>query len=329
MQIADERTRRNPCGRIGRRRPLAGTVAWLALSLILSLGALARGGQRPPEFRAGIDLVNIGVTVTDKKGHLVTDLTAADFEVLEDGKRQVVRYFAAGDGNGPGPVLHLGLLFDVSESMDTEMAFVKTAAIRFLNTLIDAADITMVDFDSQVRASRYTQDEFPRLVERIRLKKASGSTALYDAMGLYLDGASQQEGRKIVILYSDGADTRSAMRFGELLGLLKVSDVTAYAVGAVERGGPPVLGQGRTILRQIADTTGGVAFFPRSVEELDRVYRQIVAEIRAQYTLGYLSTNDRRDGTWRAVQVSLVGRDGDDYRLRSRRGYFARYAAAH
>ena len=277
--------------------------------------------QRSTTFSTGVDLVNLGVTVTDKKGTLVADLTAEDFEITEDGKRQTLGYFAAGDR--VGPELHLGVLLDVSESMGEDIGFTRTAAIKFLNTLTDAADITVVDFDSQVRVGRYTQREFARLVERIRQQKTEGNTALYDAIGMYLDSAASQAGRKIMLLYTDGGDTRSALRFGELLDLLKASDATVYVIGQLEHQTQSNKGAQRSILQQIAEATGGQAFFPLSVKNLDVVYERVIAEIRAQYTLGYLSTNDKPDGTWRKVEVKVVRKDGRDYRVRSRKGYYA------
>lgn len=286
---------------------------------------VALGAQQVPVFRSEVDLVNVGVSVTDKKGNLVTDLTAEDFEIIEDGKKQTVRYFAAGDGGEQAPDLHLGLLLDVSQSMGEDIAFTKTAAIKFLNTLTDALDITVVDFDTEVRVARYSQREFARLVERIRQQKVSGWTALYDAIGVYLDDAAGQEGRKIVLLYSDGGDTRSAIRYGELLDLLKASDVTVYTIGQLDHQSSSGRYEARTVLQRIADTTGGQAFFPSSVKALDAVYEKVLAEIRAQYLLGYHSTNPSLDGGWRKVDIKVVRKDGRDLRIRSRRGYFGPY----
>jgi len=273
-------------------------------------------------FRAGVDLVNVGVTVTDKKGRLVAGLTADDFELYEDGRKQGIRYFASGgDRSGAGPDMHLGMLLDVSESMGEDVRFTRTAAIKFLNTLTAAVDVTIVDFDSEVRAARYSQKEFARLVERIRQQRTTGMTALYDAIGVYLDGAASQDGRKVMLLYTDGGDTMSSLRFPELLDLLKASDVTVYAIGELEHQSSSARERARSILQRIAETTGGQAFFPSSVKELDAMYEKVVAEIRAQYTIGYVSTNDRTDGAWRQVEVRLPA--GKDLRLRARKGYFA------
>jgi len=307
----------------------------LASALAATLLAVSYpSAQQVPIFRAGVDLVNLGVTVTDSKGTLVTDLHADDFEISEDGKKQTIRYFSAGDPAGPadpGPEMHLGLLLDVSESMGDDIKFTKTASIKFLNTLLDAVDITMVDFDTEVRVARYGQSEFARLIERIRQQKASGWTALYDAIGVYLDGAGNQAGRKIMLLYTDGGDTRSSIRFNELLDLLKASDVTVYAIGELEHQSTSSKNWQRGILQQIADATGGKAFFPLTVKDLDRVYENVLAEIRAQYTVGYLSTNDRADGSWRKVEIKVPRagkKEGRQYRIRSRKGYFAPYKAS-
>jgi Ca-activated chloride channel family protein len=301
---------------------------WIGAAGVAALLAPHPSAQQIPVFRAGVDLVNLGVTVTDRKGALVTALTEDDFEIVEDGAKQTIRYFAAGDPAGPdqrGIDMHLGLLLDVSESMGEDIKFTKTASIKFLNTLTDAVDITMVDFDTEVRVARYGQSEFARVIERIREKKASGFTALYDAIGVYLDGAGTQDGRKIMLLYTDGGDTRSSIRYRELLDLLKASDVTVYAIGELEHQSPSFSQQQRQVLNEMAVTTGGQAFFPTTVKDLDEVYGKVLAEIRAQYTVGYLSTNDKADGAWRKVEVKLTGKGAKDYRIRSRKGYFGPY----
>jgi Ca-activated chloride channel homolog len=311
-----QRTRRT-------RRTHAIYVACL-VSFVSLVSFVVNAAQQPPVFRSGVDLVNLGVTVTAKSGSLVADLQAGDFDVYEDGQKQTLSYFAAGDARGDaGPPMHLGLMLDVSESMGEDIRFTKTAAIKFLNTLVDAVDITVVDFDSQVRAARYSQAEFARVIERIRQQKATGFTALYDAIGVYLDGAAGQDGRKIMLLYTDGGDTRSAMSFGELVDLLKASDVTVYAIGELEHQSAAGANDARRILTQIAETTGGRSFFPLTAKDLDTIYDQVVSEVRAQYTIGYVSNNPKTDGAWRKVEVRIAGAHRKDYRVRARKGYFA------
>lgn len=304
---------------------MTGQTCAAAIALAATLTGAAGLAAQAPVFRGRVDLVNMGVTVTDKKGGLVTDLTASDFRIVEDGKEQIIRYFASGgvSADDPAPELHLGVLLDVSGSMTDDIGFARTASIKFLNTLTTAVDITLVDFDMQVRVTRYGQADFARLVERIRRQKLGEYTAMYDAIGVYLDGATGQDGRKVMVLYTDGGDTRSALRFNELLDLLKASDVTVYAIGALDRRSAAGRGQQRLVLDQIAEATGGQAYFPLSLEELDKIYGQISSEIRAQYTLGYVSANAAADGRWRKVEITVTRSGARDLKLRSRKGYFA------
>lgn len=275
------------------------------------------------QFRTGVDITTFAVTVTDRKGNIVTDLVKEDFEIIEDGTPQAVQYFARGVGETT-PAMHLGLMLDASGSMRADMKLAQSAAIKFLNMLPAAEDITLVDFDTQVRITRYPQRDFARLVERIRERKPEGWTALYDALGTYLDGAGEQDGRKVMVMYSDGGDTRSALSFSETLTLLKASQVTVYAIGLVERAGAARM-QLQMTLRQMAETTGGQAFFPSAMTDVESAYQQVLAEIHGQYHLGYLSSNTATDGAWRKVEITLKR---DDLRVRSRKGYFGPYKPA-
>jgi Ca-activated chloride channel family protein len=295
-------------------------VKRLVLTVLLCSVAVLDAQQ---VFRAGVDLTTFAVTVTDRKGNVVNDLTKDDFEVIEDGKPQAVGYFAQGDGEA-APPMHLGLMVDASGSMQNDMKLAQSAAIKFLNMLPEAQDITLVDFDTQVRITRYPQRDFPRLVERIRQRKPDGWTALYDALGTYLDGADSQEGRKVMVMYTDGADSRSALSFSETMTLLKASNVTVYAIGLVENTGSS-RAQLQMTLRQLVETTGGQAFFPMAMKEVESAYDKVLAEIKGQYHLGYLSSNAAKDGKWRKVDIKLKR---PDLRIRSRKGYFGPYKPA-
>ncbi len=307
----------------------------VAVVSVCALGAVvvlsAQGGQ--PTFRSGVDIVNFGVTVVDKKGNYLTDLQEGDFEVYEDGQKQTLRFFVPCDaqaGRGadmraplPPAELHLGALFDISGSMDADMQFARSAAIKFLNSLQEARDYTLVDFDTEVRVARYSQSEFSRLVERIRSRKAEGYTALWDATGVYLDGASGQEGRKILVLYTDGGDNASSISFNDLINLLKASDVTVHAIGFLEHQSAGARLEQRARLLRMAEVTGGQAFFPTSIGDLDGVYGKVAAEIDAQYSMGYVSANTKTDGTWRKVEIKVTRPGLKDLKVRTRQGYFA------
>jgi VWFA-related protein len=291
-------------------RSLLVTVA-LALPAIASLAA-----QQPAVYKAGVDLVTFGVTVLDKKGNLVTDLTRDDFAIVEDGRPQTLENLAIGDS--ALTALRLGLMLDTSGSMAEDLKLARSAAIKFLNLLPQSEDITLVDFDTQVRVTRYPQRDFARVVERIRGRKPEGWTALYDALGVYLDGAADQEGRPVLVMYTDGADSRSNLTWTDTLNLLKASDATVYAVGLVENTGS-ARHELRMKLQQITEATGGQAFFPSALKDLDKTYEKVLAEIRAQYHLGYASNNQTMDGAWRKVEIKVKR---PDVKIRTRKGYF-------
>jgi Ca-activated chloride channel family protein len=282
-------------------------------------------GQQPV-FRAETSLVTVGVTIRDRAGAPITDLTRDDFTVIEDGREQAVSYFARGDAENGAVETHVGLLLDTSGSMGDDIALARSAAVRFLNTLTDAADMTLVDFDTEVRVARYTQQDFPRMVERIRSRKAAGLTAMYDALGVYLDGAAEADGRTVLVLFTDGGDTRSSIAFKEVLTLLRASRVTVYAVGFLDHQPGGVRAEQRLRLTQMAVETGGEAVFPLSMKEIEAAYDRVVAGIRAQYSLGYVSTNPARDGRWRKLEVKIARsatRSSRDLRVQTRKGYFA------
>jgi Ca-activated chloride channel family protein len=290
---------------------------------VLVCAAVAAAQQ--PVFRAGTDIVSVAATVTDRRGEFLTELGKDDFELLEDGKAQTVQYFARGDDLGQGPELHVGLLFDTSGSMESDIALSRSAAIRFLNAMSHARDMTLVDFDTEVRVTRFNQDDFPRLVERIRSRKPRGFTAMYDALGVYLDGAAHGPGRKILIIFTDGGDTGSAIRFGDAMTLVRAADVTVYSIGFLQNQSRGARGDQRLRLTQIAQESGGHAFFPSSMKQVDEAYDRIAAQIRAQYTLGYVSSNTIADGAWRKVEVRVRGTQASGARVLSRKGYFAPY----
>jgi Ca-activated chloride channel family protein len=293
-------------------------AALLAVTL-LSLCSLSARAQF--SYKTGVDVAGFTVTVVDRAGEPVENLRADDFEVREDGVLQSITYFSTSSGDDAVP-LHVGLLFDVSESMERDLAFSRNAAIKFLNTFPRAVDFTLVEFSDDVRAARFSQNDFPRLVERIRSGKAKGRTSLYDAVTVYLGSAFDQTGRKVLVIYTDGDDTSSSRTWAETLRTLRASDVTVYPIGFFAgRGSPRMMLQSR--LMEIARLTGGRALFPGSMKELEPMYSSIANEIHGQYLLGYVPTNPARDGKWREVDIKLKNPPSSRVQIRTREGYFA------
>lgn len=291
-----------------------------ALASIVFATAAVVGAQQT--FRTTVDLVHFGVVVTDKQGSPITGLTADDFEIKEAGKPQTIKFFNAGDAEA-APPLHVGFLLDTSGSMEEDLKDVRTAAIKFLNTMDQAEDITLVDFDTEVRMARYAGNQYPHLIERIRGRKADGMTALYDAIGVYLGSTADQGGQNVLIMYTDGGDTRSALTINEVVNLLRASDVTVYVVGYLEHQSSSTRMNQRMELTRFAAMTGGQALFSTTVKEIDKMYEKIQKELATRYNLGYTSTDDRLDGTWRNVDIRLKRTDLKGAKLRTRDGYYA------
>jgi Ca-activated chloride channel family protein len=272
-------------------------------------------------YKTGIDVAGFTVTVVNRAGETIPGLQLDDFDLREDGVLQSVTYFMTGAGEDAVP-LHIGLLFDTSESMERDLAFSRNAAIKFLKTFSRAVDFTLVEFSDDVRAARFAQAEFPRLVERIRGSKPKGRTSLYDAVTVYLGSAFDQGGRKVLVIFTDGDDTSSSRRWDETLRLLRASDVTVYPMGFLANRGYGRLTL-QSKLNEIARLTGGRAVFPGSMKELDPMYEAIAREIQGQYVLGYVPSNAARDGKWRKVEIKLKRSPSDRVQLRTREGYFA------
>ncbi len=290
-----------------------------ASALVLSLGFSDMAAWT--QFRSGVDLVSFVVVASDRQG-LVSGLTKDDFRIVEDGTPQTIQYFAQGDVSERLP-LRLGLLMDVSGSMGMDLEMSRSAAIRFMNAVDHARDVTLVDFDTEVRLARYSQDDFPRLIERIRGQKLGGWTAFYDAIQVYLNGMAMEDGQKVLVIYTDGGDTRSRISMRQVIELLKMVDVTVYAIGFVSNQPSYVRMEQRMRLEQLAAATGGEAYFPTSKEQIGETYDEILAEINGRYTLGYISTNPAPKGSWRKVQIQITNPALKSVKIRTRDGYYA------
>lgn len=292
-----------------------------ALAGVLGVASVPAPAQR--QFRAGVDLVNLPVTVTTKGGDPLRGLTRDDFVVLEDGKPQQIALFVEGRTDERIP-LRLGLCLDTSESMSEDLKTEGDAAIKFINMLDEARDVTYVDFDTEVRVGKFEPPSYLQLFERIHRRKATGQTALYDAVGLYLQNALNRDGQHVLLLHTDGADTTSVLTFDKLRELLRRSNVMVYAFGYLDNLPRADSQKSQALLATIANDTGGELFLPSSARDIPKIFDKILAELNARYTVGYVSTNPAADGRFRKVEVKLVKPDANKgAKVRTRPGYYA------
>jgi Ca-activated chloride channel family protein len=288
--------------------------------------APAMAGERPPLpppiFPTDLDVVNVTVAVRDSAGHLVLDLGADDFTILEDGRPQKIQVFgrAVDPGQDETLALDLGLLMDTSQSMLQELKLSQEAATRFLQAIPRARELITIFFDQDIRVSRYDSENQQGLFDRIAQAKGGGNTALYDAIAVYLSRVADGNGRKVLVVFTDGEDSTSALSLTELLRLVRSSAVTIFPVafnGEFPSGSHNAI-RSRGFLNDIADMTGGQVFRPASSRDLAAIYDKILQELSGQYVLGFVSDNARRDGKYRKLKVQ-VKREG--LRVRHREGY--------
>lgn len=299
-------------------------TASLAL-LLAGLAARASGQPVPsrPVFAAGLDAINVTVAVRDDRGRLVSDLKRHDFVVREDGRPQEVQLFARAfePGQDETLALDLGLLFDTSDSMLTELRLSQEAAIRFLDAIPRARELFTVFFAHDIHLSRYDSENQQGLIERIVDAKGGGNTALYDAIATYLSRVQDNSGRKVLVLFTDGEDSDSRLTVSEVLTLVRSSSVTVYAIAF--SGGFPA-GSSRGIrplafLRELAEMTGGQVFRPATSKDLPQIYEKILDELQAQYVLGFASDRPLGDGKFRKLKVEVKGKG---LKVRHRAGYY-------
>src|SRR5262249_7386394 len=170
-----------------------------------------------------------------------------------------------------------------------------------------ARDLVTIFFDDDIRISRYNSENQQGLFERIADTKGSGETALYDAISVYLSRVQDSTGRKVLVLFTDGADTRSALGLGEILQLIRGSGVTSYPIAFTSGFAPGSARalRSKSVLEQMAEATGGQVFTPRSSKDLAGIYMKILDELKAQYVLGYVSNDLTRDGKFRRLKVDV------------------------
>jgi len=296
----------------------------LLAALCVSSGPAPAGDDQVLVFPGGIDVVNVTVTVRDAQGRLVGDLKPEDFVVYEDGRRQNVQLFApaAQQGNDQPLGLNLGMLLDTSESMKAQIKLSQESAIRFLESIPRARDLLLIFFDQDIRLSRYNDENQQGLFDRILEIKGSGNTALYDAISVYLARVADSNGRKVLVIFTDGEDSTSAISVAETMALVRQSGVTIYPIAFNGNFG---LGTNRYVsarafLNSLAEASGGQVYSPIASRDLGTIYQKILDELGSQYVIGFVSDNPRLDGKFCRLRVEVQPKD---LRVRHRVGYYA------
>src|SRR6516165_5073081 len=332
--------------------------AFILLALPISESAQQQQPQPPPPsqqdtqqsqtvIRVPINLVDILATVLNRRNKLVSDLTKEDFKVIDDNVPQEIRFF-----NRQSDIpLRIGLLLDTSNSIRDRIKFEQDAAVNFLYTVLRRGkdQAFAMTFDDEPQIIQAFTGDGGLLRDEINKTRAGGGTAVYDAVydacAKQLSNPPRPPGdqpdivRRVMVLISDGDDNLSNHTRAEAIEMAQRTNVVIYTIStstqwiqlsqtnpnkAAER--KMHLTEGDEILKDLAEQTGGRAFFPYHVDDLSQSFQDIGDELRNQYTITYSPTNFVANGKYHKIKIEIPNHNG--YQVRARRGYFAKSRTA-
>jgi Ca-activated chloride channel family protein len=297
-------------------------------SLAVLPGMLPHQEYSPSQSRQGapytvsvcVDTVVLHATVSDRKGIPVSGLVKEDFQVYEDGIPQQIECFSHEDI----PVT-VGLVVDNSGTMGPKLREVIAAALAFARSSNPEDQMFVVNFNENVWFGLPDNMPFTDKMDQLEIAlsriTADGMTALYDAVVAALNHLKQgNRDKKVLIVISDGGDNASKQKLDKVLSMAGQSDAIIYTIGIFDENDPD---RNVGALKQLAKATGGEAFLPGSAGEVVSICKRIARDIRNQYSITYLSTNRKQDGSYRVIQVKAVAPERGHLFVRTRPGYYA------
>ena len=272
-------------------------------------------------LHARVNEVNVLFIATDKHGKFVRDLNQNDFTILDDHKPPQAILNFRHETDLP---LHLGLLVDVSGSVDSRFGFEQSAATSFLeHTVRKGFDrVFVMGFNSHTQLAQDFTDDYSRLYWAVHRLHNGGGTALYDAIyrackEKLVKDRNERPVRKAIIVVSDGEDNQSEMTRAQAIEMAQRAEVIIYAISTDDSG---LVMRGDRVLEQLAEATGGRAFFPFKMKDITHSFAAIEDELRSQYIVSYKPANFDADGRYRTIEISSLKKD---LQVRARKGYFA------
>jgi VWFA-related protein len=298
----------------------------ISMALALALAAAAQPQSPAPDdgaavFRTETRLVVCHTTVVDAEGRLVTDLPKEAFKVSENNVPQEIKVFRREDI----PV-SVGLIVDSSGSMRDKRARVEAAALALVKDSNPDDEVFIVNFSDEAEIENiggkpFTSD-IKEMEQALKHIDAKGGTAMRDAIRMAIDHVKEKgrKEKKVLVVVTDGNDNASIIAQQAVVRAAQQSDVLIYAVGLLAQEEPEEAAKARAALNELAVATGGEAFFPTDVSEVDRIAHQVARDIRNQYTIEYTPSNEAMDGSYREIRVTV---DRPGLTVRTRKGYWA------
>jgi VWFA-related protein len=295
-------------------------ISPLLIASVLSTGALAPAQEQDPVFRSDTRLVVLHATVVDKSGQLVTNLPQAAFQVYEDGVQQQIKTFKREDI----PV-SLGLIIDNSGSMRDKRQKVETAALTLVKASNPQDEVFVVNYNDEAfldTKKDFTSD-VKELEEALTKIDSRGGTAMRDALRMSIDHVKEKgkKDKKALLVVTDGNDNASIVTLENLVKSAQQSEVIVYAIGILSEEDKREAKRAKRALDALAEATGGLAYYPKDMNDVEKIAQQVAHDIRNQYTIAYTPLKQELDGTYRQIKVVVNGPNRPQVRTRS--GYYA------
>ena len=299
-------------------RLLSSIVFSAALLFAQSKTAPSPGDESSPTFRTDTRLVILPVSVADKNGHLVTNLTQQNFKVFENGAEQPIKVFKREDV----PV-SLGIIIDNSGSMREKRLKVETAALDLVKASNRQDEVFIVNFNDEAYLDVEFTNDLKKLEEGVARIDSRGGTALRDAVSMSIDYLKEKgkKDKKVLLVVTDGNDTASAGTLEKLVDKARQSEVLIFSIGLLNEEERGEAKKAKRALDAITHESGGLSFYPKELTEVDRVALDVAHEIRNQYTIAYSPIVQTLDGSFRQIKVTVNGPGRPIARTRT--GYYA------
>jgi len=305
-----------------RRKRLAWFARSICISLVVSLAlglALRLAAQEDKPLRLDVKLVSIFVNVTDKNGSIVGGLSQDDFKITEDGRPQSIRLF---ERQSEMP-LNLTLAIDTSSSTYKDRAIEQQAAKRFVHALIRPQDqMSVLQFDTYVTELAAFTNKVAMIDHGLDRMRGAGGTALYDAIYLASKSLGKKDGRKVLVLVSDGGDTVKSSTYDDALEQALRNEVMIYSIIDV----PIAASAGRDLggehaLITLSEQTGGKHFYV-DAGGLEKAFAQVSDDLRTQYLLGYYPRNQEPGRSFHRLQITVPRASEESFNIRYKTGYY-------
>lgn len=270
------------------------------------------------QFRSDTRLVVLHASVVDKKGKLLTNLNQNAFKVFENGQPQEVKVFRREDV----PV-SLGIIIDDSGSMSTKRARVEAAAVNMVRESNPQDEVFIVNFNDDAYLDVPFTNDIHKMEQGLARIDSRGGTAMRDAISMSLDYMKHEarKDKKVLMVITDGNDNASNSSLEKVVGRSNQSDVLVYAIGLFTEEEKREASKARRALNELTGATGGLAFYPKEVSDVQSLATQIARDIRSQYTIAYRPNIQQLDGSYRQIKVT-VDAPGRPV-VRTRTGYYA------